>query len=46
MRAVAKAGRIWNLSANGGRGRGVQLNEWEKDGWTYHAKGSLFFLKI
>ena len=22
-----------------GVGRGVQLTEWEKDGWTYHAKG-------
>lgn len=38
MKAVRKAGREWpngisNVS-------GVQLREWEKDGWTYHAKGS------
>jgi CDP-diacylglycerol--glycerol-3-phosphate 3-phosphatidyltransferase len=39
MKAVAKAGRLWNPSANGGAGSGVQLSEWEKDGWTYHAKG-------
>jgi CDP-diacylglycerol---glycerol-3-phosphate 3-phosphatidyltransferase len=41
MKAVAQAGRRWNPSANGSSGRGVQLSEWEKDGWTYHAKGRL-----
>ncbi|KAF8072207.1 hypothetical protein FPV67DRAFT_1484364 [Lyophyllum atratum] len=39
MRAVAKVGRLWNPSAEGGQGRGVQLCEWERKGWTYHAKG-------
>ncbi|KAF9473903.1 phospholipase D/nuclease [Pholiota conissans] len=34
MRAVAKAGRLWR-----GNGQGVLLTEWEKPGWTYHAKG-------
>ncbi|KAJ6620069.1 hypothetical protein B0H10DRAFT_2175788 [Mycena sp. CBHHK59/15] len=36
MKAVKRAGR----ESSGSTGsRGVQLNEWEKDGWTYHAKG-------
>jgi len=38
MGAVAKAGRLWNWT-NDGTGTGVQLSEWDKDGWTYHAKG-------
>ncbi|EEB93526.1 hypothetical protein MPER_07800, partial [Moniliophthora perniciosa FA553] len=33
MKAVARAGRLWKEST------GVQLLEWLKDGWTYHAKG-------
>ncbi|KAI3609190.1 cdp-diacylglycerol-glycerol-3-phosphate 3-phosphatidyltransferase [Moniliophthora roreri] len=33
MKAVARAGRFWKEST------GVQLLEWLKDGWTYHAKG-------
>ncbi|KAG6873239.1 hypothetical protein C0995_001258 [Termitomyces sp. Mi166 len=33
MTAVKRAGRLWK------QGTGVQLTEWEKDGWTYHAKG-------
>lgn len=41
MTAVTKAGRLWNASCNDGAGRGVQLSEWEKEGWTYHAKGRL-----
>jgi CDP-diacylglycerol--glycerol-3-phosphate 3-phosphatidyltransferase len=27
-------------------GRGVQLTEWEKDGWTYHAKGQFPFSRF
>jgi CDP-diacylglycerol--glycerol-3-phosphate 3-phosphatidyltransferase len=44
MQAVANAGRLWNPSASNGAGRGVQLSEWEKEGWTYHAKGRLLLL--
>uniref|UniRef100_A0A0W0F713 CDP-diacylglycerol--glycerol-3-phosphate 3-phosphatidyltransferase n=1 Tax=Moniliophthora roreri TaxID=221103 RepID=A0A0W0F713_MONRR len=36
MKAVARAGRFWKEST------GVQLLEWLKDGWTYHAKGLWF----
>ncbi|KAL5529514.1 hypothetical protein ACEPAG_5499 [Sanghuangporus baumii] len=32
-RGVQRAGRIWK------DGHGIELREWEKDGWTYHAKG-------
>ena len=39
MRAVAKAGRLWKGSPEKD-GTGVLLSEWEKQGWTYHAKGS------
>ncbi|KAF9533965.1 hypothetical protein CPB83DRAFT_844850 [Crepidotus variabilis] len=39
MTAVEKAGRRWHLAASETQGRGVLLNEWEKEGWTYHAKG-------
>jgi len=39
MRVVKKAGRLWNAPADSAPGSGVQLSEWEKDGWTYHAKG-------
>ncbi|KAG5644184.1 hypothetical protein DXG03_009025 [Asterophora parasitica] len=35
MKAVKRAGRVWDRSA----GSGVQLSEWERPGWTYHAKG-------
>jgi hypothetical protein len=38
MRAVRSEGREW-IPGPGGDGRGVQLCEWEKDEWTYHAKG-------
>ncbi|KAF9001583.1 hypothetical protein BDQ17DRAFT_1358464 [Cyathus striatus] len=38
MRAVARAKRLWQKSPDG-TGHGVQLSEWEKKGWTYHAKG-------
>jgi CDP-diacylglycerol---glycerol-3-phosphate 3-phosphatidyltransferase len=34
MRAVNAAGRCWSPDSGG-----VQLIEWERDGWTYHAKG-------
>ncbi|RDB28573.1 CDP-diacylglycerol--glycerol-3-phosphate 3-phosphatidyltransferase [Hypsizygus marmoreus] len=39
VRAVQKAHRLWDPMASGARGRGVQLSEWEREGWTYHAKG-------
>jgi len=35
MKAVKVAGRSWSAES----GNGVQLNEWTKEGWTYHAKG-------
>ncbi|PFH48385.1 hypothetical protein AMATHDRAFT_196706 [Amanita thiersii Skay4041] len=38
MKAVLDAGRSW-VAERDGEGRGVQLSEWERDGWTYHAKG-------
>lgn len=43
MRAVRDARREWIPPELGGNVRhpGVQLREWEKDGWTYHAKGAL-----
>lgn len=42
MREVRRAGLEWSHD-EGLRleGPGVQLNEWERDGWTYHAKGSV-----
>lgn len=41
MRAVRAAGREWpsELPLEDLREPGVQLSEWERDGWTYHAKG-------
>jgi hypothetical protein len=27
-------------------GAGVQLSEWEREGWTYHAKGSVSTLLL
>ena len=45
MRAVAKAGRLWKQSSER-FGTGVLLNEWEKPGWTYHAKGSNVFTSL
>ncbi|KAJ8088523.1 CDP-diacylglycerol--glycerol-3-phosphate 3-phosphatidyltransferase [Marasmius tenuissimus] len=35
MKAVRLAGRLWD----DGSQAGVRLQEWLKDGWTYHAKG-------
>ncbi|KAK0204999.1 hypothetical protein DFS33DRAFT_1259234 [Desarmillaria ectypa] len=35
IQAVDRAGRSWHEGACAG----IQLNEWEKEGWTYHAKG-------
>ncbi|KAI0958048.1 hypothetical protein AcW1_006238 [Taiwanofungus camphoratus] len=35
MKAVRAAGR----DAADNYSSGIQLSEWEKDGWTYHAKG-------
>lgn len=37
MKAVERAGRGWTRESGG-----VMLSEWEKDGWTYHAKGTRF----
>ncbi|CCL99620.1 uncharacterized protein FIBRA_01639 [Fibroporia radiculosa] len=39
MRAVNTAKRDWTHDQHTGEHSGVQLNEWERDGWTYHAKG-------
>ncbi|KAF5326651.1 hypothetical protein D9619_004742 [Psilocybe cf. subviscida] len=38
MRAVSRAGKLWK-GPSPSEGHGVLLNEWEKPGWTYHAKG-------
>ncbi|KJA16189.1 hypothetical protein HYPSUDRAFT_148068 [Hypholoma sublateritium FD-334 SS-4] len=38
MQAVSKAGRLWK-GPSATEGQGVLLTEWEKPGWTYHAKG-------
>jgi len=35
MKAVNAAGRNWSVDS----AKGVQLNEWTREGWTYHAKG-------
>jgi hypothetical protein len=45
MRAVRKAGRLWGEIASGNF-KGVQLSEWKKSDWTYHAKGTLFVLIV
>ena len=42
MKAVNGASRGW-IADTSGDGRGVQLSEWEKDDWTYHAKGEQTF---
>ena len=41
MRQVRQAGLEW-LHDDDTRleGPAVQLNEWEREGWTYHAKGT------
>ncbi|XP_006459614.1 hypothetical protein AGABI2DRAFT_184234 [Agaricus bisporus var. bisporus H97] len=38
MRAVGRAGRLWKEAASGNF-KGIQLWEWDKPAWTYHAKG-------
>ncbi|KAF8150104.1 hypothetical protein B0H34DRAFT_666620 [Crassisporium funariophilum] len=38
MKAVTKARKIWSGPSEKD-GKGVLLSEWEKPGWTYHAKG-------
>jgi len=38
MRTVEKAGQLWKEAASG-IFKGIQLLEWSKPGWTYHAKG-------
>lgn len=40
MKAVEEHGRLWQPSHTEKAGTGVQLDEWEKEGWTYHAKGT------
>ncbi len=45
MSAVKDAGRSWTTSPEDGEGHGVLLNEWEKPGWTYHAKGAAYGIK-
>lgn len=39
MNAVRAAGREWASKAGSITNPGIQLNEWERNGWTYHAKG-------
>lgn len=39
MAAVKRAGRLWRSSKRSDGG--VQLSEWNKVGWTYHAKGKI-----
>ena len=39
MKAVYRAGRSWLIETDTKEGHGVSLSEWEKPGWTYHAKG-------
>ncbi|KAN0060660.1 CDP-diacylglycerol--glycerol-3-phosphate 3-phosphatidyltransferase [Thecaphora frezii] len=34
--ALRRSGRLWNGDAGQG---GVEVREWKKPGWTYHAKG-------
>lgn len=31
-----------NRASCGGPSSGIELNEWEKDDWTYHAKGACY----
>ncbi|PCH37915.1 hypothetical protein WOLCODRAFT_135922 [Wolfiporia cocos MD-104 SS10] len=38
MKALRAAGREWPHDTRT-TSTGVQLSEWERDGWTYHAKG-------
>lgn len=42
MKAVHAAGRNWSADNE----NGIQLNEWTKEGWTYHAKGICAFLDL
>ena len=42
MSAVKQAGRSWDSSKE----EGVQLTEWEKKDWTYHAKGLVLQFRI
>ena len=43
MGAVRAAGRVWAPGSSDVT-PGVQLHEWEREGWTYHAKGSPLFV--
>lgn len=41
MKSVRQAGREWpDDTSDTHNASGVELREWEKNGWTYHAKGS------
>jgi CDP-diacylglycerol--glycerol-3-phosphate 3-phosphatidyltransferase len=37
-RDLVRRGRDWEAGTDGS-GQGVELNEWKREGWTYHAKG-------
>lgn len=39
---VLKAKRQWHTEGGGG----IELREWRKDGWTYHAKGRYRLLRL
>lgn len=41
-RQVRAMGRDWQEEEGGtaGEGHGVEISEWEREGWTYHAKGT------
>jgi CDP-diacylglycerol--glycerol-3-phosphate 3-phosphatidyltransferase len=41
MKAVQAAKRCWTATSDKKEGNGIQLNEWAREGWTYHAKGKL-----
>lgn len=36
--ALVKAGREWEEKPVNGA-KGIELREWKREGWTYHAKG-------
>jgi len=39
-RDASRAGRTWDEATSSG----VRLREWEREGWTYHSKGTLTHL--
>ncbi|KDQ16848.1 hypothetical protein BOTBODRAFT_106477 [Botryobasidium botryosum FD-172 SS1] len=36
---VMEAGVAWKDEGDNNNGKGIQLSEWGREGWTYHAKG-------